>query len=377
MNQIATVVEENIEEAFKKVERNIEKPNILLVGGTGVGKSSIINHIFGEKIAEVGTGSPVTQSLNKYESPDLPVVLYDTKGYEIGEQKQKEFLEDVIDFAVKSDQDVDKQIHLLWYCIDASSHRITDLDIKTIKKLYNSNLPISILFTKADLLTKIEIEKLEEEIKNELPNIKTFRITTIDIPELDYLDIKKLINWSIERLPKGLQFSFIKAQKRELNKKKKEAKKFIMQHSSSSALVGGSPIPFSDAPILLANQGWMYARITSVYDIDNQLANIKGLMKNIGAGAILSKSGIYIASQIIKMVPAAGSVVGGAISATVATALTAAVGYALSEYLYRLSNLILEGRESEIENMIKNMEPIVTELVKKYYKREEKKVEDE
>ncbi|GAA9658956.1 hypothetical protein HpHCM55_06840 [Helicobacter pylori] len=49
-------------EAIKK-----EKPimNILLMGATGMCKSSLINALFGKEMAKVGTGKPVTQHLEK------------------------------------------------------------------------------------------------------------------------------------------------------------------------------------------------------------------------------------------------------------------------------------------------------------------------
>ncbi len=51
---------EKLREAIKK-ERPIM--NILLMGATGVGKSSLINALFGKEIAKAGVGKPITQHL--------------------------------------------------------------------------------------------------------------------------------------------------------------------------------------------------------------------------------------------------------------------------------------------------------------------------
>ncbi len=61
-----------------------EKPimNILLMGATGVGKSSLINALFGKEVAKAGTGKPITQHLEKYVDEEKGLILWDTKGIE-------------------------------------------------------------------------------------------------------------------------------------------------------------------------------------------------------------------------------------------------------------------------------------------------------
>lgn len=70
------------DKAKQEAEEKKERFNIILFGATGVGKSSLVNAVFGEEIVKSGVGKPVTQHLSKIKVPKKGIVLWDTKGIE-------------------------------------------------------------------------------------------------------------------------------------------------------------------------------------------------------------------------------------------------------------------------------------------------------
>ncbi|BAJ56686.1 hypothetical protein HPF30_0589 [Helicobacter pylori F30] len=55
------------------------KTNHELMGATGVGKSSLINSLFGQEVAKAGVGESLTQHLEKYVDEEKGLILWDTR----------------------------------------------------------------------------------------------------------------------------------------------------------------------------------------------------------------------------------------------------------------------------------------------------------
>ena len=74
------IAQEAIDAIAEKI-KNLNTLNIIVAGKTGVGKSTLINAVFRDKLAETGMGKPVTDHMRKISKKGIPLATYDTKGF--------------------------------------------------------------------------------------------------------------------------------------------------------------------------------------------------------------------------------------------------------------------------------------------------------
>lgn len=100
---------------------------------------------------------------------------------------------------------------------------------------------------------------------------------------------------------------------------------------ATTATTGAIPIPFADAPLLIAQQVALMVSICGIYEIDIEKDGLKMLATTvIGAGgaAVVGKT---VATNLLKLIPGVGSVTGSVVSAGTAGVVTLAMGKAFIE----------------------------------------------
>jgi predicted GTPase len=88
-----------IRDQVDRLIREVPRPNILTLGITGGGKSSLINHVFADAVAATGAGKPVTQGITFYDSPACGIGIFDSRGYEFGTKGEEMYYQETVGFA--------------------------------------------------------------------------------------------------------------------------------------------------------------------------------------------------------------------------------------------------------------------------------------
>ena len=318
------------------------------MGASGVGKSELINAFFGIKKTKSGDGKPQTQKLEKHEYKEKGLILWDTKGIEAVDYKAtlsdlRNALEDAKKDAVNS-RSLDGLPHVAWLCIKETSKRIEDREIELIKLVSQYNIPVVVVFTQTQYQSGDEFvaeaknifssNLCDSIIKNRYVRVNSISYQmgpyTFDISGLD-----ELLDLTEKTFPEGsknAKNAFEKAQS--VNAEKKLAAILdscstkIHIAAAAAGTAGASPIPGSDAPIIAAIQATLIYTINSEFELDDELKNSAAIATGILGVTALAQVGKTVVSNLLKFIPIAGTLIGGAVSATTAVALTEALGHA-------------------------------------------------
>ena len=168
----------------------MKQANIVIMGKTGTGKSTIVNAIMGSDVAPTGKGRPVTLKNDIYSKTmkfrikifrkiTCNINLYDTVGLELDNSITNKTLNEIKCHIEKAQKDSsDSDANLVWFCVSSRLERFEQFEVDLINKLvYDYEIPFIVVMTQC---FSEEKGKLEQQIEADLPEIPIMRILAQD-----------------------------------------------------------------------------------------------------------------------------------------------------------------------------------------------------
>lgn len=333
----------DIEHEYKKAKadfaKEIGRVNIMIVGNTGVGKSTLINGVFGKTVADARAGEPVTQGISMYASPDLPLNLWDSRGFEAASSEALDLVNKKIGDMAKNPDGKD-HLHVVWLCIASPSNRVEPVHIKFLEAMKARGTPCIVVFTQSFF-------SMPEEARSKaVPCAAQVELLVEAQPGAprEPFGLEDLVDATFRVLPDGVKTAFNVAQQVQWQKKKELADGAVKTAVAAAGATAAFP---GHAVSLFTIQTAMCAKIDSIYGvkmIDGHRTLFK-LVAQRGAGqagkwlfGVLLSDGLK-ASGIGYF---AGVAIGGAVGASI----TGAMGYA---YVEGISRYAQSGGDIDLE----------------------------
>lgn len=331
--------------------------NLAIFGKTGTGKSTLVNAIFGDDVAATGTGRPVTMGLDYYVHPNGILGIYDSRGFETGEAGDRILaaLSELVEGTRSAD--ATEQIHAAWYTVRWSDRRFEDHQATFVRRLHDLGLPVIFVLTQVPRNAQGAIHSEAIEFAQYIAGLglplaaggRVFLTNAKADPFLATVifGLQELLDATFDTIPEAATAALSAAQQLDWGRKRQAAKKIITASAASALATGATPIPFSDAAILVPLQIGMIARLTAAYGSRMASAQLASLVGSLMMASGATTAGRWVVSSMLRVIPG-GQPAAMVISGTVAASMTTAMGWA---WVSVLEKYLMTGQDDDLEGI--------------------------
>ena len=317
----------------------MERGNVLVIGNSGVGKSTLINSVLGDEKAKTGYGSSgTTDKLEIYESEEVAFRIIDTVGFEPSLVKGWKAINAVKKWSKESAKNgkEDSEINVIWFCVEGTSSKLFPKTIKDLSKATAmwETVPIVVVITKSysvpERTQNIEMvsnafakqKRYSKNLKHIVPVVAstyTLNNTAFAAPE----GITELIDVTNELMPEGIKAGAHDIYNFKLKRKKGLAQSIVALSTTAAVTVAAVPISLADALILSPIEVAQINGLAQLYEINKGEDSKQFLNSIVEVGTVSTAAKAVIST--LKAVPGI-NIAASVLNAIIAGAIVAAIG---------------------------------------------------
>ena len=315
----------------------MKRGNVLVLGNSGVGKSTLINAVLGEDVAQTGYGTKgTTKELKIFENDSINFRLIDSVGFEPDFFKRRKAINSVRDWTKTAAKagDPNSAINVIWFCVDGTSRKLFPQSIDSLARAVSvfKTVPIIVVITKSysEPDRTENISMVQEAFARRHRKLNLEKIIPV-VAEIYHLNdqafaaqegISELIDSTNAVMPEG-----IAAAEFDINEYKLQRKNTFAHGVVGASTVAGvataatTIIPMTDAVVLSGIESAEVNILARVYGIkkgNKQHVLIERIVE-IGTVSAVARAAC---AAIMRAVPLAGTVV----NMIVAGSFVAAIG---------------------------------------------------
>ncbi|GAA4923713.1 50S ribosome-binding GTPase [Stackebrandtia albiflava] len=328
-------------EEISQARRELGTVNIAVFGNTGVGKSTLLNAVFGRDLAATGTGDSVTAHIQYHGGAPEPLGIYDTPGFETG-GAERQLLDEISHvFADNHRKPLSEQIHVVWFVENSQTHRFVDSQANIVTHLAGFGVPVMMILTRVRRTPSGDTPKATRELAAAItarnlpvtPRGKVFLVNALADPEMGDPShgLAELLDATFAAIPDSLHEALVAAQRLDLVRKRRAAAKIVNRFSLTSGAAGATPVPVADLVLVTGSLTRMFARISAAYGIPfrkKQLARLAAAVLLTGGASTATSRLVLKASgaQLAKLVGGQTAKLGGRFVPVANVVIAAAAG---------------------------------------------------
>ena len=335
---------------LRQAQEGLGRATVAVLGRTGAGKSTLVNGVFGERVAATGSGAPVTGRVVEHRAAGAPLTLLDTPGLELGGAAAGEAADEVAALVEeRARRGIDEALHVVWYCVDVEQARLEPAE-ETLLARCARCVPTIAVLTKSFGPNDEATARLHEHVTGlHLPVEAVIALLAqervVGGHSVEPFGLQELVAATVSALPEGARRAFVVTQRQALDAKVSEARAIVVRRS-----LGAGALALRDgrveATALGRHQLRMLAEVSALFSLELPPAQLRAMIAVVTRGATGLQTVVERLLSMLRDLDVPGVDVGGTlVGAATATASTRLLGDAYTRLCREVATRRLRGEE--------------------------------